>query len=185
MTKLEKQDWRDEKTGIYLRMMTVEDTDKIVAWRNSEAVKSRFIYRGVFDREGHLSWIKNMVETGKVVQMMICDDKTDEPLGSVYFRDIDRTHSKAEYGIFIGEESARGRGVGSAVAKLALRYAFTVEKLHRVFLRVLSDNERAIKSYENAGFQREALLREDVFLDGTYRDVILMGILDREFRYQK
>lgn len=173
---------KDEKTGIYLRMMTPEDTDRIVAWRNSEAVRKRFIYREAFTREGHLSWIKNMVETGKVIQMIICDLKTDEPLGSVYFRDVDRKHSKAEYGIFIGEESARGRGVGSAVAKLALRYAFEEEKLHRVFLRVLSDNQPAIKSYENAGFQREALLREDVFLDGSYRDVILMGILDREWK---
>lgn len=183
MTKLEKEKWSDEKTGIYLREMTVEDTDKIVAWRNSDEVRKRFIYRGEFTRETHLAWIRNMVETGKVIQMMICDALTDEALGSVYFRDVDRIHQKAEYGIFIGEEGARGRGIGSAAARLALRYAFEEERLHRVFLRVLSDNLRAIKSYENAGFQREALLREDVCLDGTYRDVILMGILNREFRY--
>jgi len=182
MTRMEKERWSDVKTGIYLREMTVDDTDKIVAWRNSDEVKKRFIYRGEFSRETHLSWIKNMVETGKVIQLMICDLETDAPLGSVYFRDVDRIHQKAEYGIFIGEESARGRGVGSAVARLALKYVFNEEKLHRVFLRVLSDNVRAIKSYENAGFQREALLREDVFLDGTYRDVILMGVLDREFK---
>ncbi|MBP5282817.1 MAG: GNAT family N-acetyltransferase [Lachnospiraceae bacterium] len=181
MKKLEKECWCDEKTGIYLREMTVEDTDLIVAWRNSQAVRERFIYRGEFTREGHLAWIENMIKTGKVIQMMICDLKTDKPLGSVYFRDIDRTHAKAEYGIFIGEEDARGRGVGSAVAKLALRYGFEEEGFHRIFLRVLSDNLRAIGSYENAGFRKEALLREDVLLDGTYRDVILMGILDREF----
>lgn len=182
MAKLEKKDWCDVKAGIYLRDMTLEDTDLIVAWRNSEEVRKRFLYREPFTREGHLSWVKNMVETGKVIQMIICDLATDRPLGSVYFRDIDRKNSKAEYGIFIGEGDARGRGVGSAAAKLALRRAFQEEKLHRVFLRVLSDNERAIKSYENAGFRREAYLRETVFLDGAYRDLILMGILEGEFQ---
>ena len=173
--------FRDEEKGIYLRKMTVEDTDLIVSWRNSEAVRKRFIYREPFTREGHLAWIKNMVEPGKVIQMMICEQKTDRPVGSVYLRDVDRRHSKAEYGIFIGEENARGRGLGSVAAKLMLRFAFEEEKLHRIYLRVLADNPQAIGSYENAGFRREALFREDVFLDGEYKDVIFMGILDREF----
>lgn len=178
---LSKEKYTDEATGVYLRYMTVEDTDHIVSWRNSEAVRSKFIYRETFTREGHLSWIKNMIETGKVIQLIICDLVTDKPLGSVYLRDIDQKHSKAEYGIFIGEESARGRGVGSAVAKLMLRFCFEEVKLHRVFLRVLSGNQPAIRSYEKAGFRQEALLREDVFLEGEYKDVILMGILDQEW----
>lgn len=180
MAELIKEKYTDQATGIYLRYMTVDDTDKIVEWRNSESVRSRFIYRGDFTREIHLSWIKNMVETGKVVQMMICDLVTDGALGSVYIRDIDRTHSKAEYGIFIGEASARGRGVGTAAARMMVRYCFEEEKLHRIFLRVLPDNEVAIRSYLQVGFVKEALLREDVFLDGKYRDVILMGMLEDE-----
>ena len=52
MDKLNKSTYTDRKTGIYLRYMTVEDTDKIVAWRNSDAVRSRFIYRERFTTEG-------------------------------------------------------------------------------------------------------------------------------------
>lgn len=182
MGKLEKANYSDPQTGIYLRYMTVDDTERIVDWRNSEAVRSRFIYRGAFTTEGHLAWIKNMVETGKVIQTIICDLETDEPLGSVYLRDIDRQHNKAEYGIFIGEAKARGRGVGTAACRLMLKHCFEEEGFHRIFLRALSDNVAAIKSYEKAGFQREALLREDVYLDGAYRDVVLMGILERDYR---
>lgn len=179
--ELDRAMYCDRGTGIYLRFMTWEDTDRIVAWRNLEAVRSRFIYRETFTRQGHENWIRTMVETGKVKQMMICDLGTDQPLGSVYIRDIDPKHRKAEYGIFIGEESARGRGVGTAAARLMLGFCFREEKLHRVFLRALADNGQAIRSYEKAGFRREALLRESVFLDGEYRDVVLMGILDREY----
>lgn len=165
----------DESAGICLRLMTYEDTELIVAWRNSDAVRKNFIYQAPFTREGHENWIRTMVETGKVVQMMICGSASGRPLGSVYIRDIDRQHSKAEYGIFIGEPDARGRGVGTAAAKLMLRYCFEEEKLHRVYLRAFADNLQAIRSYEKAGFVREGLLRDDVCIDGQYRDIVWMA----------
>lgn len=172
------KEYREEAAGIYLRPMTCEDTDKIVEWRNSPSVRSRFIYRAPFTREGHLGWIHNMVETGKAVQFIICETATDRMLGSVYIRDIDRTHQKAEYGIFIGEADARGRGIGSAVARLMLKYCFEEEGLHRVYLRVFADNMQAIRSYEKAGFVREGYLRQDVCIEGVYRDIVWMAALN-------
>lgn len=72
----------------------------------------------------------------------------DVPVGSVYIRDIDTTHHKGEYGIFIGEAEARGKGIGTRAAKLMTAYAFRELSLHRLFLRVFADNVRAIRSYE-------------------------------------
>lgn len=175
---MEKIKLIDSSVGVYLRPMTRGDTDLIVTWRNSEEVRRNFIYQELFTREGHESWIKNMVETGKVMQMIICDLTGNTPLGSVYIRDIDRQHRKAEYGIFIGEESARGRGVGTAAARLMLDYCFHEEKLHRVYLRVFASNVRAIRSYEKAGFIKEGQLREDVCIDGQYHDIVWMAAMN-------
>ena len=174
------REYSDVSAGIYLRPMTYEDTDFIVAWRNSDAVRKNFIYQALFTRESHENWIHTMVETGKVVQMIICDLTSNQPLGSVYIRDIDRKHNKAEYGIFIGEKDARGRGVGTAAAKLMLRYCFEEEKLHRIYLRAFAENIQAIRSYEKAGFEREGLLRDDVFIDGEYRDIVWMAAVNPE-----
>lgn len=173
-----QNEYRDEEVGIYLRLMTYDDTDSIVAWRNSDAVRRNFIYRELFTREGHENWIRNVIEQGKAVQTIICNSADDKPLGSVYIRDIDRHHNKAEYGIFIGEPEGRGRGVGTAAARLMLRYCFEEEKLHRVYLRALSDNIAAIRSYEKAGFMKEGYLRDDVCLDGVYRDIVWMAAVN-------
>ena len=166
---------KDDQAGIYLRLMTGEDTDLIVNWRNREDVRRNFIYQELFTRESHENWIKTKVETGQVVQMIICDRDTDTPLGSVYIRDIDQTHHKAEYGIFIGEPLARGRGVGTAAARLMLSYCFEELRLHRVYLRALSDNLAAIRSYEKAGFKKEGLLVDDVCINGVFRDIVWMA----------
>lgn len=165
---------------VYLRPMTIEDTDRIVNWRNNPRVRNHFIYQKPFTREGHLAWIENKVNTGEVIQFIICENSTDRPVGSVYFRDINREHRKAEYGIFIGEDDAAGKGVGSEVCRLACEYGFREEKWHKIMLRALSDNIVAIRSYEKAGFKREGCLKEEVYIDGVYRDVILMGLINPE-----
>lgn len=166
----------DQNVGIYLRNMTVDDTDNIVKWRNKEEVQSKFLYREPFTPEGHLQWIKTKIDTGLAVQMIICTGE-DTPIGSVYLRDIDGKNRKAEYGIFIGEEDALGKGYGTAAAKLMLQYGFEQLSLHKIFLRVLADNARAIASYEKAGFVREAYLKDEVFLDEKFYDIVLMATI--------
>lgn len=169
-----------ENDNIYLRKMEYSDTENIVKWRNSDFVRNNFIYQELFTKESHENWIRTMVETGKVDQLIICLKDRDLPVGSVYIRDIDKTHNKAEYGIFIGEADARGKGVGSQAAQLMVRYCFEQLKLHRLFLRVFADNKQAIRSYEKAGFKQEAYLKDDVCIKGVYRDIVLMGIINSE-----
>lgn len=171
--------------SICLRKITSDDTESIVRWRNSDAVRSHFIDQRLFTKESHEGWLKNYVETGKVVQLIICIPKEAGapledyvPVGSVYVRDIDTTHNKGEYGIFIGEDWARGKGVGSRCAKLMVRYCFETLHLHRLFLRVYADNLQAIKSYEKAGFVQEAYLHDDVCVNGEYKDIVLMAVIN-------
>lgn len=163
---------------ISLRLMDKEDTDRIVTWRNQDFVRCNFIHQQDFTREGHEKWIRTMIDTGLAVQFMICIGEEQRPVGSVYLRDIDRTHKKAEYGIFIGEKDAWGQGYGTWAAKKMIDYAFEKEGLHKLMLRVLAENQGAIRSYEKAGFVREAYLRDEVFLEGQYKDVIYMAVIN-------
>ena len=133
--------------------MEITDTEKIVNWRNREWVRRNFIYQDHFTVEGHMHWIRTQVEPGHVVQFIICTKQDDRPIGSVYFRDIDRREGTAEYGIFIGERDAVGCGYGTTAARMALEYAFVNLHLRKIFLRFLEDNIGARKSYEHAGFR--------------------------------
>lgn len=164
-------------TSVRLRPMTIDDTSKIVTWRNRDFVRKNFIYQDLFTIEGHLHWIRTQVEPGYVVQFIICLPDGRE-VGSVYFRDIDRETGTAEYGIFIGEEDDIGRGYGTAAAREALKYAFTELNLRKIFLRFLADNIGARRSYESAGFRMINRKETTVTLQGE-REVCFMQI-DRE-----
>lgn len=163
---------------VLLRPIMREDTPLIVKWRNTEAVRKNFIFRETFTEEMHNRWLDTKVAAGEVVQYIIVEKSTALPVGSVYFRDVDMKNRSAEYGIFIGEDSARGKGLGTETAKLFCEFGFYVLKLHRISLRVLSGNTPAEKSYENAGFVREGVFRDMEYLDGEYRDVIFMAMIE-------
>lgn len=169
-----------EDGRIYLRLMTRDDTENIIKWRNNDAVRSQFIYQKLFTKESHEKWIETMIDTGKVVQMVIMLVEGDRPIGSVYIRDIDKEHKKGEYGVFIGEEDCLGKGYGTEAAELMTEYAFEYIGLHKLMLRVYADNERAIRSYEKAGFEKEAYLKDDVYVQGQYRDIVLMARINNE-----
>lgn len=163
---------------IYLRPIRMEDTDNIVRWRNAEHVKRNFFYRAPLTAQGHREWMEKKVASGEVIQFIMCEKEGDRPVGSVYFRDVDRTQRRAEYGIFIGERDGLGKGYGTLAARGAVRYAEKTLGLHKLMLRVFADNTAARKSYEKAGFVQEGLLREEFREeDGSYRDVVLMAVL--------
>lgn len=164
-----------EGKKVYLRVMTEEDTDDIISWRNRPSVQKNFIYQEMFTREGHLKWLHSVVETGRAAQFIIVEKESQRAVGSVYFRDIDHENHKAEYGIFIGEDDARGKGFGTEVAKIFTEYGFEKLGLHRIYLRALEENEQAVRSYEKAGFVREGLLKDDVCIRGCYHSIVWMA----------
>jgi RimJ/RimL family protein N-acetyltransferase len=53
--------------------------------------------------------------------------------------------------------------------------------LNRIFLRVFTDNLRAIRSYEKVGFVNEGILRQAQFDDGKYIDARIMSVLNSEY----
>ena len=129
--------------AVMLRPITDADTDLIVKWRNTPSVVQNFIFRQTFTPEMHRSWLATKVATGQVVQYIIVDKADGKPVGSVYYRDIDPHNRSAEYGIFIGEESARGKGLGTETARLFTDFGFAGLHLHRISLRVLAENTAA------------------------------------------
>jgi uncharacterized 2Fe-2S/4Fe-4S cluster protein (DUF4445 family) len=80
----------------------------------------------------------------------------------------------------IGEESARGKGIGTSAAKLMIEYGFKELGLHRIYLRVLAGNEQAVRSYEKAGFVKEGYLKNDAYINGKYVDIVWMAIVNEE-----
>lgn len=164
--------------NVYLRTITEEDTDLIINWRNSEAVRPYFIYQKPFTREGHLNWLKNMIFSGKGYQFIVCMKEDDKPIGSTFLRDHDKEHNKIEYGMFLGSDDIKGKGIGREICRLTWDFAFDKLDVHKIFSRILADNMASRRSCERAGMKEEAYLKDDVRINGEYRDLVWLSVIN-------
>lgn len=90
--------------------------------------------------------------------------------------------NKGKFAIEIYNNEFLGLGIGSKVTRMVLAYAFNKKKYHKVFLRVLESNERALNCYKKCGFIQEGIDREGALVNNKYESDIYMGILSREYR---
>ncbi|MBL8838614.1 MAG: GNAT N-acetyltransferase [Alphaproteobacteria bacterium] len=75
-----------------------------------------------------------------------------------------------------------GRGTGTAIMVDVMRHAFATLGAHRLWLDSLGDNLRAHAVYRRLGFTQEGRLRDEVLVRGAYRDVLVFGMLEDEWR---
>lgn len=73
-----------------------------------------------------------------------------------------------------------GQGIGRRAIALTLDHAFGEMDLHRIDLRVLAFNTRAIRCYAACGFIQEGREREAALIGDDWHDDIIMGILSHE-----
>jgi len=98
------------------------------------------------------------------------------PIGSVAFLDYDPVQRKAELRKLIGEPGQRKKGLAKEAAGLWIRYGITSLKLKKIYLNTLETDIRNIRLNEGLGFKVEGVLRNEVLIDGVYRDVLRMGL---------
>lgn len=102
-------------------------------------------------------------------------------IGEIKLHSINTVDRRASMAIAIYERQLLGKGFGSDAIRLLLHHAFTQLNLHRIGVRVLAYNERAIKAYQKCGFVVEGRERETAFVDGAWQDDLMMGILSQEY----
>jgi RimJ/RimL family protein N-acetyltransferase len=104
-----------------------------------------------------------------------------ELAGEVRLDGIDEVDRRARLAVGLFSERFLGRGIGRRAIRQVLGHAFGPLGLHRVDLRVLSYNQRAIRCYLACGFVREGIERESAWIGGRWHDDWIMSILEQEF----
>ncbi len=167
-------------TRVVLRPLAASDLRRCVKWFSDPQV-IHFLGRShPVTLAGEERWFRDYERRADEQIFAIEVDGTH--VGNLGLHRIDRTHRKAEIGIVIGEPDYWDRGFGTEAMDVALRYAFGVLQVHKVSLEVLEYNQRALRTYERLGFQREGVHREDVYKDGRFVNVVRMSLLAGEQR---
>ncbi len=74
-----------------------------------------------------------------------------------------------------------GEGNGKQLLRAALDVVFEQTTIHRLWLGVFPENERARRAYEAVGFVAEGVARGSAFFAGAHRDELTLAILRPEW----
>ncbi|WP_148587797.1 GNAT family N-acetyltransferase [Streptomyces sp. WAC01526] len=122
------------------------------------------------------AWCAGSAERADRLDLAIEDRESGDFLGELALSQIDPPNAHGSFRIALVPE-ATGRGVGSEATRLLLGHAFDRVGLHRVQLEVYDYNPRARRAYEKCGFEVEGRMREALFWDGAWHDVLVMAVL--------
>lgn len=103
-------------------------------------------------------------------------------IGNTFLHSLDEHDRHARFAIGIFDRTCWNQGFGTEATRLVLRHAFETLLLHRVELRVLEFNARAIACYRKCGFVEEGIEREDALIDGRWYSDLRMSVLEHEYR---
>jgi ribosomal-protein-alanine N-acetyltransferase len=102
-------------------------------------------------------------------------------VGTARLHSVGEADSRSRYAVGLLDRKLLGNGLGRQVIRLVLGFGFQRLGLHRIDLRVLAFNERAIRCYLRCGFTEEGREREAARVNEGWHDDVIMGILEQEF----
>lgn len=169
---------------VRLRHVERDDLPKFVEWLNDpEVIRGLCMYLPL-SKDEEESWYEQALKRPAEERPLCIEARQEEGWelkGNSDFFNIDWRSRNAEIGIFIGDKTIWDQGYGTEVVKLLLRHGFATLNLHRIYLRVYSDNPRAIRVYEKVGFVHEGRMREAEYHENRYHDVLFMSMLRQEW----
>lgn len=136
----------------------------------------------IFSKAGAAAFIEKMAGDNSRVDLLICVQETNQAVGEVVLNNIDYANRGANIRIGLFREEDFSRGYGTEALVLMLGHAFGMLNLHRVELGVYDFNPRALHVYEKIGFKQEGLIRDQLYYDHAFHNLIMMSILEDEYR---
>ncbi|HLR15503.1 MAG TPA: GNAT family N-acetyltransferase [Bacillota bacterium] len=163
---------------ITLRTLEKEDIPFIHKLFNDPAIMS-YWFEEAYHSKGTLeeSFDKNK-ESPHTRSFII--DHAGEDIGLVQLLFIDTISRNAEFAIMIDPQH-QGKGYSHLATQQAIDYAFQTLNLHKLYLWADETNEKAIHIYKKHGFTVDAVLHEHFYVNGSYRNTVIMNIFQRDY----
>ena len=131
-------------------------------------------------KEEQIVWFETLSKSRTSRRYAIILSENKRFCGIIRVDRIDLVNKSAEIGADISPEFRR-QGLATEAYCGLIQYLFKSLGLHRLQLLTRLENQAAISLYAKIGFKEEGILRDALFRDGVYSNLILMSMLSSEW----
>jgi ribosomal-protein-alanine N-acetyltransferase len=167
--------WNSDSVELFV-MHESDVTDDYVKWLNDPLVnrflESRF---QVQDKKSVSEFVRaNYNSSNSLFCGIRAVDLSRKHIGNIKLSPIDMNHGLAQVGIMIGDESARGKGIGTEAIRIISDIARHDLGLRKLTAGCYSSNVGSLIAFQRAGFEVVAERRAHFLLNGNPEALILM-----------
>lgn len=169
-----------------LRPIRPDDAQDLHAYRSLPEV-CRYLYSEPLDEAAAQAYAAARAQRaalrteGDVLQLAVVVRASGLLIGDVTFVLTSVRHRQGRIG-YVFHPGHGGRGYATEAARALLALGFDTLGLHRVQAELDGRNTASARLLERLGMRREGHLRENEYLDGTWSDEVVYGLLAREWR---
>jgi ribosomal-protein-alanine N-acetyltransferase len=171
--------------GQYVYLRPHQPSDVETDWYQwfNDADVTRFMYKGSFPntREAQAAFYADLERRQAArthLQLAVVHRETDTFMGVMSLAGIDWVNRSAEIGLVIGPPQFRGKQNGLEAMALLMHHGFATLNLNRIHAGQHVGLERWKKAImRHLAFVEEGILREAMFKDGRYNDVVAIATL--------
>ena len=136
-------------------------------------------------RRAYLRYFKNsnyLANMDRAYSFLIFKTNDKTLLGGINVGNVRRgVAQSASLGYWIGEKHSRN-GYMKEALKLLIPSLFVDLRLNRIEAATLEENVASKNLLKKIGFKKEGVLRKYLKINGTWRDHILYGLLENDFK---
>jgi len=145
---------------VILREKNIEDAEDDYRWRTDEELAKLDATRPInMSFSNFRSYVEEEIRSPSPRSKRLAIDTIyGKHIGNFMYYDIDLRRGESELGIMIGDRSYWSKGYGSDAIRAVRNHLFSQTTLKRLYLHTLEWNERARKSFTNAGLREVKLV---------------------------
>ncbi|MDI3477373.1 MAG: diamine N-acetyltransferase [Thermoanaerobacterium sp.] len=160
--------------GLELKKINQDDLELIMNWRMKPEVTKYMYTDPILTMETQLMWFNQIINDNNSKYWIIKFDNAK--IGLISLNNIDYKNKRCYWAYYIGDTSFRGKGIATILECNIYDYVFYILELNKLCCEVLSFNEKVISIHKKFGSEIEGVLKQHIFKNGKFYDVITMGI---------
>ncbi len=116
-------------------------------------------------------YIQSEIDNPNVVLFAVFEKESDKLIGAAKLA-INWIHRHGTESIFIGDKTAWGKGYGTEMVSLLIKYAFMHLNLDKVYSGVRGDHVGSMRKNEKAGYRKTGILLNSIWSNGKWVDAV-------------
>lgn len=140
------------------------------------------IFGNIISLENEEKYYEDLNKNDKQLTFSIFVEETQKVIWNISLMDIDYKNSHCEMWIAIFDVESRWKWYGRESIQLIKKYVFEILGLNKLYLRYISHNTHAAKTYEKCWFVETGRMYQHNYRFWKYYDDVLMEILKKDYQ---